>query len=114
MTKIHTVPIDIGCDLEPFSLPVCKHEDFHAYVNICRLSHNEGENPHTFDAEISVICAQCGERMRFRGVPHEIGFRRPNGSLFATDLRAPMEPSGDFDLDRLDAIRSGKSWEPKP
>jgi hypothetical protein len=57
---------------------------------------------------IGVLCAACGERMRFRGAKHAISFRRPAGDIFGWTLSAPMEPTGDFDLKRLDEIRESK------
>lgn len=86
----------MGKDLEPFDLDGCAHEDLHFDFQVIRVVHEEGQNPHTIELEISCRCSSCGERMRFRGARHAITFREPNGDIFGWKLSAPMEPSGAY------------------
>lgn len=103
-----TVPIDMGDDLEPLGLDGCQHEEFATLCRVTGVQRKEGEAPHTFDAEVRLLCLQCGELMKVRGTPHEIGFRRPSRDITGTRVSLPMEPSGDYDLEALDSLRKSE------
>lgn len=67
----------------------CKHERFHADVNVNRLL-DTGK----FMAEIHIRCVECGEPFRFIGLPAGVHFEWPTVSIDETTLHAPIEPEG--------------------
>lgn len=63
----------------------------------------------TFHAAVQAICVECGERFKFKGVP--VGFRpsRPTISADGLELRAPLEPSGEFDERVINRIEQAQA-----
>jgi hypothetical protein len=79
----------------------CPHEDFECIVAIQRACEVEGGPVVGFYAEITVACAGCGEKFRFRGCPAGQFPDRPAVSVDETELRAPIRPASsdpDFGL----------------
>ena len=50
-----TVPIDMGKDLEPLDLSRCGHENLHFNLEVTRVCHEEGEDPHTLELENKTV-----------------------------------------------------------
>lgn len=73
----------------------CPHEDFEAQVNVGRIGEAETADglPRAYMAEVSVNCAQCGEKFRFVGVKAGLSFTTPMVSVDETELHAPIRPA---------------------
>ncbi len=69
----------------------CEHENFSASVRVNRLSLRDGGPITGFNCEIQICCAECGMKMRFRGLPFGSSPHHPTLSVDATELRAPLE-----------------------
>jgi len=81
----------------------CKHNDFAANVAIGRIGEAETDDgmPQAYVAEITVSCAQCGERFRWAGVRAGLSYHHPMVSPDEFELRAPCRPASadpDFGL----------------
>lgn len=79
----------------------CAHENFEVLVEVNRLSATDGGEINAFGADITVCCADCGEKFRWIGVPAGLSPARPMCSVDETELRAPLRPASsdpDFGL----------------
>lgn len=78
----------------------CEHQDFHATVEVARITKTENGPVEGFMAEIRVRCANCDEAFRWIG-PYQVGSvsNRPAVSADGYELRAPIAPgSSDEDF----------------
>lgn len=62
---------------DAFAKLKCPHENFHAQVNVTRIS-DSGR----FMADITIKCVACGEPFRFLGLPAGMD---PNGAAVSVD-----------------------------
>lgn len=75
----------------------CYHVNFAALVTVARVGEQDEHNPTpgmptAFVAELSVVCADCGEPFRFDGVPAGMSYDAPATSVDGRELRAPIRP----------------------
>lgn len=76
----------------------CAHEDFEAHVEINRL-HEDGEDgPHSFLADVTIHCVQCGEFFGFRGPPAGHSFREPRCRIDARQISLPLMSPAELEL----------------
>lgn len=75
----------------------CPHENYHATVNVFRLTEVEGGPVTAYKANISVRCAGCGEQFRWIGVEHGDLADRPTTGVDEFELRAPCRPASSDD-----------------
>lgn len=73
----------------------CPHENFAANVEVNRLASSEepGAPITGYAADITVWCADCGERFRWIGVQAGLMPSQPMCSVDETELRAPLRPA---------------------
>lgn len=71
----------------------CQHQNFEAYANVARLSHDDGGPVTGYSADIGIRCADCGVPFRFNGLPAGASHVEPRVSVDGTELRAPIEPA---------------------
>jgi hypothetical protein len=79
----------------------CPHEDFAASVEVNRLNNGEGGPVGAYSADIRAWCADCGEPIRWIGVPAGLMPDRPTCSVDETELHVPLRPASadpDFGL----------------
>lgn len=79
----------------------CPHGTFEAIVAVNRITAVEGGPATSFNADIRVECADCGEPFRWVGVPAGMSPAQPMVSVDETELRAPLRPASsdpDFGL----------------
>lgn len=79
----------------------CPHENFEAIVAVNRITAVEGGPATSFNADIRVECADCGEPFRWVGAPAGMSPARSIVSIDETELRAPLRPASsdpDFGL----------------
>lgn len=72
--------------------PNCQHLDFGAEVHVNRLSEGEGGPVTRFTADVRIVCAQCGCRMTFSGLPHQINLDEPTVGLCGLEASLPLKP----------------------
>jgi hypothetical protein len=75
----------------------CAHEDFEARVEVNRLHEEGGDDPHTFLAEITVRCTECGQQFGWRGVRPGLSFDEPAVSVDGLTLSVPMRSPAEMD-----------------
>lgn len=80
----------------------CPHEDFEARVEVSRLTVSD-DDPAVigYSADVTVNCAQCGERFRWIGAPAGLRPDKPMCSADEYTLSAPLRPASsdpDFGL----------------
>lgn len=80
----------------------CPHEDFEAAVEVSRLTRSD-DDPTVigYSADITVRCAQCGEKFRWTGLQAGLSPAHPMCSIDETVLLAPLRPASadpDFGL----------------
>ena len=71
----------------------CEHEEFAAFVDVARLSDDDGGPINGYSANIRIDCARCGERFRFVGVPAGLSFSKPTCSVDEGELHVPIRPA---------------------
>lgn len=79
----------------------CPHENFHAHVDVNRLSSEEGGPITAYSAEVRLRCMDCDEQFRFIGCPAGLLPDRPAVSVDESELRIPIRPASsdpDFGL----------------
>lgn len=79
----------------------CPHEDFNANVGVHRLTSVEDGPVTGYSADITVWCADCGEKFRWIGVRAGLSPGRPMCSIDEFTLAAPIRPASadpDFGL----------------
>lgn len=69
----------------------CKHEKFKADVVVIKFEDLEGKRV----AKIVIQCAECGERMRFKGMDTEINIDGASVSKDGFEARLGIEPESD-------------------
>jgi len=69
----------------------CPHENFAADVAVGRIT-DDGGRVHSFLAEVTVRCLDCGEPFHFLGLEAGLSFTRPTVDVAATTLHAPIAP----------------------
>ena len=52
------------------------------------------EDSGRFIADVTIVCADCGEPFRFLGLPAGVSFERPMVSIDSCELHVPIEPQG--------------------
>lgn len=73
----------------------CKHENFHATVNVNRLvDEKHPEKVNAFLAEITVRCIDCDLPFEWVGLTAGISGEKPMVDVAAQELRAPIKPKG--------------------
>lgn len=70
----------------------CEHEDFAAFVDVARVTSEEGGPVAGFYAEVRVECVQCAEPFVFRGLPVGLSQAQPCISPDGLELRVPCLP----------------------
>lgn len=84
----------------------CKHFNFRASVNVCRLTADtDPEKIVGYTADITVTCDECGLPFEFVGFPEGVSVTntKPMVSVGRLELRAPLIPSSDA-VDHVNAI----------
>lgn len=79
----------------------CPHEEFSADVAVHRLTDTDDGPTIAYSAEITIVCAQCGEPFRWCGVKAGFSPAHPMCSPDERTLRAPIRPASadpDFGL----------------
>ncbi len=79
----------------PGAVP-CLHENFACSVGVARLV--DEDKPLRFMAEVTIMCAQCGQKFMFQGI-EAIGhrFHEPCLNISRTELTIPIAPwDGEF------------------
>ena len=71
----------------------CEHADFHVHASVNRLTEVEGGPVTGYMAELTVRCADCGEKFRWVGCPAGSSMQQPMVSIDETEMRAPIRPS---------------------
>lgn len=76
----------------------CEHNDFHATVEVARITKTDGGPVEGFKAEIRVRCANCDEAFRWIG-DYPVGDvpDRATVSVDGYELRAPIRPGSSDD-----------------
>lgn len=74
----------------------CKHFNFDGLVNVARVTKENSDEVIYFSADIEIMCRDCGNKFRFKGLP--VGFHpeQTRVSIFGTQLRAAIEPSDEY------------------
>lgn len=65
----------------------CEHADFRAGVNVQRITDST-----VWYADVSVTCAECGQRMEFLGFPRGLSPAEPMVDVTGTEARLPFRP----------------------
>lgn len=65
----------------------CQHEQFAACASVTRL-----EDTGRFICELRVVCVQCREPFRFKGMPPGLSFEVPTVSIDGLEANLPIEP----------------------
>lgn len=65
----------------------CAHPEFHATVDVARLS-----DVGVYMAEVMIRCKSCGCRFVFVGVDGGLSFTEPRTSPGGVELRVPIRP----------------------
>ena len=73
----------------------CEHFNFKANVNVARIEHTDNQ-PMTFSADITINCADCGEKFHFIGVDYGYSPLQPMLSANGLEMRAPIRPGESF------------------
>lgn len=72
----------------------CDHPDFLTEVLVIRLTASAGGGPVIgYTADIQAVCAACGERFRWMGLPPGVAPDKPTCSVDQYTLRAPLRPA---------------------
>lgn len=71
----------------------CLHENFNANVDVNRMPKTEGGPIENYSADVTISCAECGQKFEFIGAPAGISFHRPMVSADFTELRIPIRPA---------------------
>jgi len=71
----------------------CPHEDFQSFVEVNRITKDEGGPVLAFSLVVRVDCAQCGEKFRFTGLQAGLRPDRPTVSPGEDELRVPIRPA---------------------
>lgn len=79
-------------------MSVCPHNDFAARVEVNRLASEEGGDIHSFAADVTVACSQCGASFGFRCADVGLLPDRPAVSPDALQLRVPLIPPSELEL----------------
>jgi hypothetical protein len=80
-------------DREPNLDRPCEHIDFHAMVEVARLTDCEGGPVVGYSADITVFCVACDEAFRWIGCPYGLSPRHPTVGIDETHLLAPLRPA---------------------
>lgn len=67
----------------------CLHKSFEANVQVNRLM---GRGGLEFNAQVCVICAECGEKFKFLGMSRGVHPTRPAVSFDECEARLPIVP----------------------
>lgn len=73
----------------------CEHENFHARVEVHRLTKTEGGPVDGYSAEIMISCTGCGILFEFVGLRCGSSPMEPMTDPLRTVLRAPIVPQGE-------------------
>lgn len=77
----------------------CKHEDFEARVEVTRIADDgSGENPHSFHADVTVVCAHCRAPFGFKGPPGGLSWSEPRCSPDALSITLPLMSPAELEL----------------
>lgn len=72
----------------------CEHLDFHASVDVGRLTSVEGGPVTSFVADITVQCSQCGKPFQFLGLAPGVDTQGARVSLDGLETRIAITPEG--------------------
>lgn len=71
----------------------CEHENFDVMANIGRLTPAPGVPvPMRFQADIRIVCRDCGEPFRFIGLPAGVDLNGASVSIDGTEGRFAIAP----------------------
>lgn len=73
----------------------CPHADFLAEVKVNRLSEVEDGPITGYHADVKIICSECGEPFKWKGLRAGISPAQPRVSFDGLELRAPIWPASD-------------------
>lgn len=76
----------------------CKHENFHATVEVTRLTKDEGGGPYAFSADVKIQCAGCLLPFKFLGLGVGMSSLEPLTDVTGQELHAPIVPVGREDM----------------
>lgn len=76
----------------------CQHEDFVAHVDVGRITAEEGGDPVTFEASLTITCAHCAARLGFRGMAAGMSYAFPTRSPDALEARLPLLSPAELEL----------------
>jgi hypothetical protein len=71
----------------------CLHMNFHAQVNVGRLTNDSGVVT-SYTTDITVKCADCNTPLEFVGLPLGSSPYHPTVSMDGLELQAPITPQG--------------------
>ena len=78
----------------------CKHDNFHAHVDVTRVGDADPPvgMPKGYLAEVKINCTECGSPFEFIGVDAGLRWDKPMATPDAQTLRAPIRPKGSMIL----------------
>jgi hypothetical protein len=74
----------------------CEHQNFHADVQVGRLTDGDSGPLIAFSADIRIKCVDCNRPFQFVGVPMGSSPTQPMASVDLLELRAPIAPRGEW------------------
>jgi len=72
---------------------MCQHKEFHANVEVNRITRGEDGPVYAYMADLKIHCVQCGIVFRFKGMPAGLNWERPTCSFLRDEARLPIEPA---------------------
>lgn len=70
----------------------CEHMDFHAAVEVARVTDGEDGPIAYFMANVRIRCAQCEQEMTFLGLPRGLNPSEPMAGAGGLEARLPIRP----------------------
>jgi hypothetical protein len=71
----------------------CPHFNFNAVTAVNRITRCEGGPVEGYYADITIVCADCGEAFQWIGLPAGLRPDQPCVSVDGLELRAPLRPA---------------------
>lgn len=78
-------------------MPACEHHDFHAEVDVHRITDEEDGPVVAYSADVRIHCKKCAEVFCFLGMPGGLNPLYPTVNFYATEARLPIRPSSEMD-----------------
>jgi len=71
----------------------CKHENFGAAVDVHRIAEKVGDPIEDYQADVRIMCADCGLPFKFIGMKSGLDYRAPTVRVDGLEACLPIRPS---------------------